>query len=34
MIPYKKFNKDKRNFNRNTQPLLFRKKRFCRFTVA
>src|SRR5258707_11759666 len=30
---FKKFNKDKRP-KRNTQSLLFKRKRFCRFTVA
>ena len=29
----KRFNKDKRP-KRNTQSLLFKRKRFCRFTVA
>ena len=33
MATFKKFNKDKRP-KRNTQSLLFKRKRFCRFTVA
>ena len=33
MPAFKKFNKDKRP-KRNTQSLLFKRKRFCRFTVA
>lgn len=33
MAAFKKFNKDKRP-KRNTQSLLFKRKRFCRFTVA
>ncbi len=32
MATFKKFNKDKRP-KRNTQSLLFKRKRFCRFTV-
>jgi small subunit ribosomal protein S18 len=31
--PRGKFNKDKK-FKRNTQSLLFKRKRFCRFTVT
>ena len=33
MASPKRFNKDKRP-KRNTQSLLFKRKRFCRFTVA
>ena len=33
MATFKKFNKDKRP-KRNTQSLLFKRKRFCRFTVT
>ena len=33
MAAFKKFNKDKRP-KRNTQSLLFKRKRFCRFTVT
>jgi small subunit ribosomal protein S18 len=33
MVGFKKFNKDKRP-KRNTQSLLFKRKRFCRFTVT
>ena len=33
MAAFKKFNRDRRQ-RRNTQSLLFRRKRFCRFTVA
>jgi small subunit ribosomal protein S18 len=33
MAAPKRFNKDKRP-KRNTQSLLFKRKRFCRFTVA
>ena len=33
MATPKRFNKDKRP-KRNTQSLLFKRKRFCRFTVA
>ena len=33
MATFKKFNKDKRP-KRNNQSLLFKRKRFCRFTVA
>ncbi len=33
MATVQKFNKDKRP-KRNTQSLLFKRKRFCRFTVA
>ena len=33
MATFKKFNKDKRP-KRNTQSLLFKRKKFCRFTVA
>jgi small subunit ribosomal protein S18 len=33
MATFKKFNKDNRP-KRNTQSLLFKRKRFCRFTVA
>ncbi|MFP5324050.1 MAG: 30S ribosomal protein S18 [Gammaproteobacteria bacterium] len=33
MAAPKRFNKDKR-LKRNTQSLLFKRKRFCRFTVA
>ena len=33
MAAPKRFNKDKRP-KRNTQSLLFRRKRFCRFTVT
>jgi small subunit ribosomal protein S18 len=33
MAAFKKFNKDKRP-KRNTQSLLFKRKRYCRFTVA
>ncbi len=33
MPAFKKFNRDKRP-KRNTQSLLFKRKRFCRFTVA
>ncbi len=33
MATFKKFNKD-RCPRRNTQSLLFKRKRFCRFTVA
>ncbi|HMN56848.1 MAG TPA: 30S ribosomal protein S18, partial [Ottowia sp.] len=33
MPAFKKFNKDKRP-KRNTQSLLFKRKRYCRFTVA
>ena len=33
LATFKKFNKDKRP-KRNTQSLLFKRKRFCRFTVA
>ena len=33
MATFKKFNKDKRP-KRNTQSLLFKRKRYCRFTVA
>ena len=33
MPALKKFNKDKRT-KRNTQSLLFKRKRYCRFTVA
>ena len=33
MATFKKFNKDRRP-KRNTQSLLFKRKRFCRFTVA
>jgi len=33
MATFKKFNKDKRP-KRNSQSLLFKRKRFCRFTVA
>ena len=33
MATFKKFNKDKRP-KRNTQSLLFKRKRFCRFTAA
>jgi small subunit ribosomal protein S18 len=33
MPGFKKFNKDKRP-KRNTQSLLFKRKRFCRFTVT
>ena len=33
MAAPKRFNKDKRH-KRNTQSLLFKRKRFCRFTVA
>ena len=33
MAGFKKFNKDKRP-KRNTQSLLFKRKRFCRFTVT
>ena len=33
MATFKKFIKDKRP-KRNTQSLLFKRKRFCRFTVA
>ena len=33
MATFKKFNKDKRP-KRNNQSLLFKPKRFCRFTVA
>ena len=33
MATFKKFNKDKRP-KRNAQSLLFKRKRFCRFTVA
>lgn len=29
-----KFNKDRKSNKRNQQSLLFRRKRFCRFTVA
>ena len=32
MATFKKFNKDKRP-KRNTQSLLFKRKRFCRFTA-
>jgi len=34
MATFKKFNKDKRPKRSNTQSLLFKRKRFCRFTVA
>ena len=33
LATFKKFNKDKRP-KRNTQSLLFKRKRFCRFTVT
>jgi len=33
MATFKKFDKNKRP-KRNTQSLLFKRKRFCRFTVA
>jgi len=33
MATFKKFDKSKRP-KRNTQSLLFKRKRFCRFTVA
>ena len=33
MATFKKFNRDRRP-KRNTQSLLFKRKRFCRFTVA
>lgn len=33
-IARNKFNKDRKNNKRNQQSLLFRRKRFCRFTVA
>ncbi|MFM2261505.1 MAG: ribosomal protein, partial [Pseudomonadota bacterium] len=33
MAAPKRFNKDKRP-KRNTQSLLFKRKKFCRFTVA
>ena len=33
MATFKKFNKDKRP-KRNTQSLLFKRKKFCRFTAA
>ena len=33
MPAFKKFNKDKRP-KRNTHSLLFKRKRYCRFTVA
>ena len=33
MATFKKFNKDKRPKS-NTQSLLFKRKRFCRFTVT
>ena len=33
MASPKRFNKDKRP-KRNTQSLLFKRKRYCRFTVA
>ncbi|MDR2011526.1 MAG: 30S ribosomal protein S18 [Rhodanobacter sp.] len=33
MATFKKFNKDNRP-KRNTQSLLFKRKRFCRFTVT
>ena len=33
MATFKKFNKDKRP-KRNTQSLLFKRKKFCRFTVT
>ncbi|MDR0275283.1 MAG: 30S ribosomal protein S18 [Burkholderiaceae bacterium] len=30
----KRFNKDRRPIKRNNQTLLFKRKRFCRFTAA